>query len=291
VLVTLLAIVAPRYPEAWQRAQERARPPRPAARPVRARVASPPRPAVAAALPARAIADPLAALHLGFVLFRRDRRLIVRDANLLWDMVLLVFMSSVLPILAAPVLVGHMGRLVLFALVFFSAELGFDLASRALPLERRALPWILEAPVTPAAHVLARLASAWLLGWPVVVLVALIASWASAAGAALGVFHVLLASFVFTVLVPIGFAAGVFFGQPEWRHPRQMLNLGGRLVLAGILVALSVTIAIFYAEGAAGPAAEQATPWVAPLAAIALGIDLIVVWAAASRLRRFQWMD
>ncbi|HEV8247484.1 MAG TPA: hypothetical protein VGP93_17025, partial [Polyangiaceae bacterium] len=143
----------------------------------------------------------------------------------------------------------------------------------------------------PTAHVLARLASAWLLGWPIVVLVALIASWATGASATLGTFHVLLGSFVFTVLVPIGFAAGVFFGQPEWRHPRQMLNLGGRLVLAGILVALSVTIAVFYADGAAGPQAAEASVWVAPIAGIALGLDIIVVWAAALRLRRFQWMD
>jgi len=289
-LATLLALVAPRYPEAWQRAQEKARPPSPAPRPlVRARVTQA-RPALTA-VPPRATRDALAALKLGFVLFRRDRRLLVRDANLLWDMALLVFMSSVLPILAAPVLAGHLGRLVLFALVFFSAELGFDLASRALPLERRALPWILEAPVSSAAHVLARLASAWLLGWPIVVVVALIATGATGWGAGLAAFHVLLGSFVFTVLVPIGFAAGVFFGQPDWRHPRQMLNLGGRLVLAGILVALSVTIAIFYAEGAAGPAAGEASAWLAPIAGIALGLDVIVVWAAASRLRRFQWMD
>jgi len=139
--------------------------------------------------------------------------------------------------------------------------------------------------------VLARLSSAWLLGWPVVVFVALVASVASGSGATLTAFHVLLGSFVFTVLIPIGFAAGVFFGQPEWRHPRQMLNLGGRLVLAGILVALSVTIAIFYAEGAAGPQAGEASAWIPPMIGIALGVDLIVVWAAVSRLRRFQWMD
>ncbi|HEV8481014.1 MAG TPA: hypothetical protein VGR66_09485, partial [Candidatus Eisenbacteria bacterium] len=94
VLATLLALVAPRYPEAWQRAQEKARPRSPAARRVtRARATAGSRAATAAtaaALPARPIADPLAALRLGIVLFRRDRRLIVRDGNLLWDMALLV---------------------------------------------------------------------------------------------------------------------------------------------------------------------------------------------------------
>jgi len=216
----------------------------------------------------------------------------VRDTAVLWDIALLVFMSSVLPILAAPVLAGRIERLVVFGIVFFSAELGFDLASRALPLERRALPWMLKAPVSPAAHVTARLASAWLMGWPLVCAVSVLATWATGQNATTIALHLILGTLVFSALVPIGFAAGVFFGQPEWRHPRQMLNLGGRLILAGILVALSAVIALAYAEGDAGSLrAFSPSPLVIPFVTLVVMSDLLVVWASTIRLRRFEWLN
>jgi hypothetical protein len=288
-LAVLLAVLAPRYPESWQRAQELARK---AEQTPRRRTAEPaPVSGVIAwrGTRARSTADPGAALALGFVLFGRDRRLIVRDPALLQDIALIVFMSTVLPILAAPVLAGHLSRLVLFALVFFSAELGFDLASRTLPLERRALPWVLKAPITPSAHVLARLVSVWLLGWPIVAGVAVLATSASGLGARSVGFHLILASVVFSAMVPIGFATGVFFGRPEWRHPRQMLDLGGRLVLAGILVTLSVVIALIFAEGGAGRSTTLALMPFELL--LVLLLDLFVVWLSTVRLRRFEWMN
>lgn len=288
-LALVLAALAPRYPESWQRSQELAR---------KATQTPRPRPrsfaAVSGAIAwrgtrARATADPAAALALGIVLLRRDRRLITRDPALLQDIALIVFMSTVLPILAAPVLAGHLSRLVLFALVFFSAELGFDLASRALPLERRALPWILKAPVTPAAHLLARLVSVWLLGWPIVAAIAVLATWAAGLGGQRVVTHLVLGSLVFTGMVPIGLATGVFFGQPEWRHPRQMLDLGGRLVLAGILVTLSVVIALTMAEGGDGPLGTFALlPFLLPLV---LSVDLFAIWISTVRLKRFEWLN
>jgi hypothetical protein len=291
-LALLLAALAPRYAESWQRAQELAR--RAAATPQR-RTAKLARSSGAIAwrgTEARATADPGAALSLGLVLVRRDRRLIVRDTALVWDIALIVFMSSVLPILAAPVLAGRLSRLVVFALVFFSAELGFDLASRALPLERRALPWVLKAPVTPFAHVVARLVSAWLLGLPFVIGVAALAGFVSGQSAQSVALDLILGLIVFSAMVPIGFWAGVFFGQPEWRHPRQMLNLGGRLVLAGILVALSVVIALAFAESHAGFLGAYAlAPLVFPVGCVVLISDFFFVWLSAARLRRFEWMN
>jgi hypothetical protein len=287
-LAIVLAALAPRYPESWQKAQELAR--RATNVPRRTRAPKPgatPSGAIAwRGTRARATADPEAAIALGFVLVRRDRRLIARDTALLWDIALIVFMSSVLPILAAPVLAGSMSRFVVFALAFFSAELGFDLASRALPLERRALTWILRAPLTPAAHVVARLVSAWILGMPFVLGVSVLASFASGLGAHGAALEVVLASSIFTALIPIGLWAGVFFGQAEWRHPRQMLNLGGRLVLAGILVVLSVAIALAF--GSRG--ASALAPLVLPVGAFVLLTDLFAVWLSTARLRRFEWL-
>jgi hypothetical protein len=292
VLAALLAAVAPRYPECWQRAQELAQKAMGAARRAPARLAAATGAISWRGTGARATADPAAGAALGLVLLRRDRRLITRDAGLLWDIALLVFMSSVLPILAAPVLAGRIAHLVLFALVFFSAELGFDLSSRALPLERRALPWILEAPISPGAHIAARLTSAWLMGWPIVAVVAVLATWASGLGARAVAFHLVIGSLVFSALVPIGLACGVFFGQPEWRHPRQMLNLGGRLVLAGILVALGVVLALAFAGGDPGfSRADSVAALALPLVALALLADLILLWMSATRLRHFQWLS
>jgi hypothetical protein len=288
-LAVLLAILAPRYPECWQRSQELAQKAAQAPRRTTAGRATVSGAILWRGTKARSTSDPGAALSLGFVLFGRDRRLIVRDPALLQDIALIVFMSTVLPILAAPVLAGHLSRLVLFALVFFSAELGFDLASRALPLERRALPWVLKAPITPAAHVLARLVSVWLLGWPIVAGVAVLATSASGLGARSVVFHLILGSLVFSGMIPIGFVTGVFFGRPEWRHPRQMLDLGGRLVLAGILVTLSVAIALTFAEGGAGRLEVLAIlPLILPLVLI---MDVFFIWLATVRLRRFEWAN
>jgi len=201
-------------------------------------------------------------------------------------------MSTVLPLLAAPALARHVSWIVLPALLFFATELGFDLASRALPLERRALPWVLRAPISPVVLCAARMASTWMMGAPIVVGLAVLATLAVGADAAAITLAAACGLAVFSALVPIGFAAGAFFGQPDWRHPRQMLNIGGRMLLAGLLVIMSIGIAITYAErGQAGDARGLLAAWIVPSVLVILVLDVVAVWATALRLRRFQWLN
>ena len=292
MVAALLALAAARYPESWQKAQELARkaierraPPRPAREATGARPHPPP-----GARPTRRFG---AGLALGLAFLRRDRRLIARDTALMWDMALLVFMSTVLPLLAAPALARHVSWIVLPALLFFATELGFDLASRALPLERRALPWVLRAPIAPIALCAARMASVWMLGAPLVAGLAVLATLAVGADGVAALVTAACGLGVFTALVPIGFAAGAFFGQPDWRHPRQMLNLGGRMLLAALLVVMSVAIAITYAErgGRLEDARALLAAWSVPAALAVLLLDGFAIWATATRLRRFQWLN
>jgi hypothetical protein len=68
-----------------------------------------------------------------------------------------------------------------------------------------------------------------------------------------------------------------------------MLDLGGRLVLAGILVTLSVAIALTFAGGDAGRLEALAiTPLVLPLVLV---MDLFFIWLSTVRLRRFEWVN
>jgi hypothetical protein len=290
IVASLLAWAAPRYPVSWQKAQELAR--KLIERRSRRRSAPATMPAGEHSSPGAVPSGDLGSgLSLGVAFFHRDRRLIARDTGLLWDIGLLVFMSSVLPLLAAPALARHVSWIVLPALLFFATELGFDLASRALPLERRALPWVLRAPISPGALCVARMAGTWMLGAPLVAGLAVLATLAVGGGGGRAALALGGGLVVFTALVPIGFAAGAFFGQPDWRHPRQMLNLGGRMVLAGLLVILCVGIAFAYAErGSRVDGGRLLLVWGIPAAAGILVLDGVALWAAALRLRRFQWL-
>ena len=292
IVAALLAWAAARYPESWQKSQELARKAierrsRPRATRVPAGPGLHPSPG---ARPSRGLG---AGLALGFAFLRRDRRLIARDTALIWDIGLLVFMSTVLPLLAAPALARHVSWIVLPALLFFATELGFDLASRSLPLERRALPWVLRAPISPVVQCVARMASTWMMGAPIVVGLAVLATLAVGADAAASTLAAVGGLAVFSVLVPMGLAAGAFFGQPDWRHPRQMLNIGGRMLLAGLLVIMSIGIAITYAErgGGAEEISGLLAAWSVPGILVILLLDALAIWATALRLRRFQWLN
>jgi len=96
----------------------------------------------------------------------------------------------------------------------------------------------------------------------------------------------------FSLMIPVGFAAGALFGQAEWRHPRQMLNLAGRMTLAGILVVLSLAIAFTYTERTPEVGARFSIVALAlPAVGVVLLLDIVVIWIASARLRRFEWLN
>jgi len=289
-LVAMLAVgLASRaYPVAWQRSQETNR------RAVRKRVPRRRVPAAAASgattLPARARRGAGAGFALAADFARRDAKLIGRDPNLLWDMGLLLVMSSVLPIVAAPMLAERPQWVAIPALLFFAAELGYDLGSRAFPLERRALPWVLVAPLSPVGLLAARGAAAWTVG-AALIAVAGTAAWVGLRMATPTAVAALASAWgLFSITLPAGFAAGLYLGRADWRHPRQMLNLGGRLLLVAILLLLSAGLALSLSVGSEPGALRldirSALAWSAAVGLVVVGVSL---WAALRRLRTLEW--
>ncbi len=94
---------------------------------------------------------------------------------------------------------------------------------------------------------------------------------------------------LFTTTLAAGLAAGVYLGRADWRHPRQMLNLGGRLLLVAILMLLSVGLVLSLTAatqpGGLSVDARTAGGWGAAAALAVIGVS---VWAALRRLRRFE---
>lgn len=279
VLLALLAVglAAGTFPLAWQRAQEVGR------RVAGGRTRRPPGPAGPARILPRGLALPAA-------FARRDARLVGRDPNLLWDMGLLLVMASMLPLAAAPMLAERPQWVAIPALLFFAAELGYDLGSRAFPLERQALSWVLVAPLSPSRLLAARATVAWVAGVAIIA-VAGVAAWVGLRLAApLATAAMLSAWGLFSVTLPAGFAAGLYLGRADWRHPRQMLGLGGRLLLVGILILLSAGLAVSWSVGSAPGALQldlrSALGWTVPAGLMVIGLAL---WAALRRLRVLEW--
>lgn len=288
--VAVLFAAARGFPLAWQRSQvldrrvrrERRPSPRTAGPPVLAGVAR----------AARTAPGARAGLALAPAFARRDARLVGRDPNLLWDMGLLLIMSSVLPLAVVPMLGQRAGWVALPALFFFAAELGYDLGSRAFPLERQAWTWVFAAPLSPRAILAARGAAAWGFGM-VLVGAAGAAAWIGlhlsgrAAPAALAVAWAL-----FSITLPAGLAAGLYLGRADWRHPRQMLDLGGRLLLIAILLVLSFGLVVSLSAAEGGRAlsvdARSALAWGA---GTGLAVVVAALWLALRRLRRFEGLN
>lgn len=288
-LLLALGLLANLYPTAWQRAQELSRHARRTAQPARRARSSRTAPAGAKVDPRSKGIGPGLALALPFG--RRDAKLVVRDPNLIWDIALLLVMTSFLPLLVAPALADRPRWLVVPALLFFATELGYDLGSRAFPLERRALPCVLAAPVGPGALCVARIASWWVMGAG-----ALVLAWAAVTVAfrlapSHAVLLLLAAVFLLSGSLPAGLAVGIYMGKPDWRHPRQMLNLGGRLVLLALLLLLCGGLLLAFPRVLEGEWSLVRSPaTLGALALAAVGLVALSLATAARKLRRLEWL-
>jgi len=222
--------------------------------------------------------------------FLRDLRLFTRDWTMLADVLTAAVLWTLLPWISRIALHAGDAPLARAMISTLAVGLGYEIAARALPLERRGIQWMSLAPVAPRRWLLAKLATVWALAAPLVALAAITLS---------GVFHLTGSARVGLLAVGIsalalstgvGLWTGSTFGDFHWTYPRAMLTTPGRLVAAGLMIA---QIVFWLGFGIASGVAEdlglrRALEWgpVAAAPALAL-IPLGLTWARIAR--RGSW--
>jgi hypothetical protein len=200
---------------------------------------------------------PWAGARVSASLLARDAILIRREPGMLLDLVSLAFLIGVLPL----ALLGRASRIPWTALAaIVGAELAFEVASRSLPLERRATHFVRTAPVATG-----RIGAARIGGGVVAGVAAGLLCWTPSGGwgrvgDAVVWLPALAAGSLVLAAASLGWAASLAFGEPEWRHPRQMLRLPGRLLLLGVLVLAAFGPWIGWGTGPAGGPAGSLSP-------------------------------
>jgi len=223
---------------------------------------------------------------LVLAVMRRDRLLFVRDWTVLGDVLTAALLWMLLPLAALPLKPLHSPGLVRAMLLTLSVGMGYEIAARAFPLERRGAMWMRLAPVAARRWAVAKLVSAGSLALALVAIAGASLGWAARLGlsdwlATLGAVLPALA-----LSVSLGLWTGAAFGDPDWTHARAVLTLGGRLVAAGLVVVqvagwLTLTALM---EGISPGRGAWLASWLPGL--IALGLGVLAAVDVARRVGR-----
>jgi hypothetical protein len=214
---------------------------------------------------------------------RRDRLLFVRDWTVLGDVLSGALLWTLVPLLSLPLRPFQSPALVRAMLLTLSVGMGYEIAARAFPLERRGAEWMRLTPVPARSWAVARLVSAGSLALALVAIAGASLGWAAGLGPGdwLATLAVVLPALALSIA--IGLWTGAVFGDPNWTSPRAVLTLGGRLVSAALVVAqvagwLTVTA---LAESSPGPAGWL-FGWLPGV--VAAGLCALATGAVARRL-------
>src|SRR6185436_799022 len=174
-------------------------------------------------------------------------------------------------------------QLVRAMLVTLAVGMGYEIAARAFPLERRGAAWMRLAPVPARAWAGARFLSAGTLALALVVIAGLGLGLAAHFGPRdwLGLAVVLPA---LALSVALGLWTGAAFGDPNWTSTRGVLTLGGRFIAVTFVilqVAAWLTV-MAMAETWAGPA----WLYVCVPVVLASGLGALAMSALARRIAR-----
>ena len=220
---------------------------------------------------------------LVLAVMRRDRLLFVRDWTVLGDVLTGALLWTLVPLLSLPLQPLHSPALVRAMLLTLSVGMGYEIAARAFPLERRGAEWMRLAPIPARSWAVARLVSAGSLALALVAIAGASLGWAARLGpgdwlATLGLVLPALA-----LSIAVGLWTGAVFGDPNWTSPRAVLTIGGRLVAAALVVAqvagwLTLTAV---GESSPGPAGWLFT-WLP--GAVAAGLCALATRAVARRI-------
>ena len=214
---------------------------------------------------------------------RRDRMLFVRDWTVLGDVLSGALLWTLVPLLSLPLRPFQSPALVRAMLLTLSVGMGYEIAARAFPLERRGAEWMRLTPIPARSWAVARLVSTGSLALALVAIAGASLGWAARLGPGdwLATLAVVLPALALSIAV--GLWTGAVFGDPNWTSPRAVLTLGGRLVSAALVVAqvagwLTVTA---LAESSPGPAGWL-FGWLPGV--VATGLCALATGAVARRL-------
>lgn len=219
----------------------------------------------------------------------RDARLFTRDWTVLADVLTAAALWTLLPLVSRAVLETQGGALVRAMLATLAVGLGYEIAARTVPFERRAVTWVRLAPVDPGRWLAAKLAGAAALALPLIagawVLLGAVtglrpAEWAETGAFALGALGLSLG---------LGLWAGTRFGDPKWTNPRAMLHLGGRLVAAGLMMAQIALWLLLGTFSAMAPAALPGGRLALLALAIGAGAGGALFLATRAAVGRLEW--
>lgn len=216
-------------------------------------------------------------------MLRRDATLLARNWTVAGDLVTAAALWTLLPQVGRPLFDAPPVTIARAMLLALTVALGYEIAARAIPLERHGAAWARLAPVPATRWVTARYAGVAVLAAALLALAATGVAWALALSARElgGILAVVLPALA--IALAIGLWTGAAFGDPAWANPRAMLTLPGRALATVMLLvqagAWLVVAAVLDAGGAALPAGLAA--W-GPAAAAAVLVPA-VLRAAAKR--------
>jgi ABC-2 type transport system permease protein len=167
----------------------------------------------------------------------RDARSLARSWTVLSDLVTAAVLWTLLPFISAPAFNAGTDKIVRAMLLALPVGLGYEIAARAIPLERHGYQWVRLAPVRALEWILAKFAGC------LVVALVLLAIVATSAIIALKVPRsdvlptMCLAVPALVLALGTGLWLGARFGDRDWTNPRAMLTPIGRAVSLALLIA------------------------------------------------------
>ena len=221
----------------------------------------------------------------------KDARLFMRDWTVLGDVLIGALLWTLLPLIFRPFQSFEPQVLMRAMLVTLTIGLGFEVGTRAVPFERRALAWSLLAPVSLLRWNLLKLLSGLAISLPFLILATVTGGFALRTPGLQMIesFGAGLSSLI--LALSAGLWVGWCFGDPGWSNPRAMLTLAGRILSGVLLTALAGLwlVGLTLADGARAHLPPGTFLWGPPLLALVLATPLVAL--AVRHASRFEWKD
>jgi hypothetical protein len=219
----------------------------------------------------------------------RDWRLLMRDWTVMGDVLTAAVLWTLLPLVGAPVFGAPVSIVARAMLVALTVGLGYEVAARAFPFERRGLVWTRLAPVGASRWVAAKWVATAALSLPLVTLAATSMTLTLGLSGRELIDVISLALPALGLSLSVGLWTGAQFGDPNWSSPRAMLTASGRVIATLLLLFQATAWLIFAAlvEARASRLPPGFLFW-GPVLLAALAA-VIPLRAAAARIAAREW--